>query len=69
MSLSIGGTVSDPTGAAVSGAAVDLMTARAVARSATTNTQGHYRFENLEPGETRSVSRRVAFSASSIPFV
>jgi outer membrane cobalamin receptor len=47
---SISGTVSDPTGAAVSGAVVELVSFGAVARSATTDSQGRYRFENLEPG-------------------
>ncbi|HJT66738.1 MAG TPA: carboxypeptidase regulatory-like domain-containing protein, partial [Pyrinomonadaceae bacterium] len=45
----IGGTVTDPAGAAVPGAKVTV-TGQQVERSATTNESGIYRIENLEPG-------------------
>ena len=72
---SITGTVSDPTGAAVAGAAVTLASAdRADQRTATTNTSGDYLFAVVTPGtynltvtaagfkkfEAKSVMLRVA---------
>ncbi len=45
------GQVSDPTGASVPGATVELVSGVAATRSAATDGRGRYRFEGLEPGE------------------
>lgn len=48
----VSGTVTDPTGAVVSGAAVTLTnTATAVSRSTVTNSQGIYRFDAVDLGD------------------
>jgi len=48
----ISGTVTDPSGAVVSGAKVDVKNVRTgVTRSATTNEQGRYRVPDLIVGE------------------
>ncbi|HEY8459603.1 MAG TPA: carboxypeptidase-like regulatory domain-containing protein, partial [Blastocatellia bacterium] len=48
----VSGTVTDPNGAVISGAAVTLTnTATAVSRSTVTNDQGIYRFDAVDLGE------------------
>src|SRR5690348_16605376 len=47
----ITGTVTDPAGAVISGAAVTLTSdATKLSRSTTTNSEGLYRFEAVDPG-------------------
>jgi iron complex outermembrane receptor protein len=47
----VSGLVSDPTGAAVAGAKVELSSSRVGIRSAATDGQGRYRVEGLPPGD------------------
>lgn len=70
---SISGLVSDPTGASVAGAKVELASGLAATRSATADGQGRYRFEGLQPGEYtvrvtaagfQSTERQVTVAAS-----
>lgn len=69
----IEGLVSDPTGASVAGAMVELVSGLASTRSAATDDEGRYRFDDLPPGEYtvqvtasgfRSTERRVDVEAS-----
>jgi outer membrane receptor protein involved in Fe transport len=47
----IAGTISDPTGAAVASATVELVAAGSPARSTTADAQGRYRFDAVEAGD------------------
>jgi iron complex outermembrane receptor protein len=69
----ISGLVSDPTGAALAGATVELVSGLVATRSASTDREGRYRFEGLPPGEYtvrvaapgfQSMERQVRAAAS-----
>lgn len=66
------GTVTDPTGAAVTGATVTLTdTATNAVRTATTNQAGRYDFPNLPPGKytltiSKSGFRQAKFSSQDV---
>jgi len=61
------GTVSDPSGAVIAGAAVELInTATGVTTTTTTNTSGEYRFNNIPPGKYDLKTRQPGFSASTV---
>jgi Carboxypeptidase regulatory-like domain len=47
---SLEGQVTDPSGAAVSGAAIEVTAADGLLRTSTTDLQGYYRLNNLAPG-------------------
>jgi iron complex outermembrane receptor protein len=67
------GTVTDPTGAVVAGAKVELVSGLVVTRSVTTDSEGRYRVDSLQPGDYtvrvtargfQSTERRVNVAAS-----
>jgi iron complex outermembrane receptor protein len=70
----ISGLVSDPTGAAVVGASVEVTSGPVASRSVTTNGEGRYRVEGLPYGDYvvrvtapgfRTIERRVSVSAAA----
>jgi len=68
----VGGTVTDPSGAAIAGATVTLKDlATSAERTATTNESGRYSFSAVTPGKydvtiSRSGFRQVKFSAQEV---
>jgi iron complex outermembrane receptor protein len=73
-SAAVGGVVSDPTGALVVGASVDVIRGTGVVRSAVTDSTGRYRADGLAPGEYtiriiapgfQPIERRVAVGTST----
>ena len=61
------GTVSDPSGAVVAGATVELTnTATGVTTTTKTNVSGEYRFNNIPPGKYDLKTRQPGFSASTV---
>jgi len=64
----VSGTVSDPTGAVVPGAEVELLdTATNIARSVTTDGTGHYSFVSVLPGVYRISVRMEGFRQALVP--
>ena len=70
----INGFISDQTGASVAGARVELVSGLAVTRSVTTDNEGRYRVDGLQPGDYtvrvtargfQSTERRVNVAAGS----
>jgi hypothetical protein len=64
---SLSGTVTDPTGAVVAGASVELVnTDTNISRSVTTDGSGNYVFPQLAPGNFRVSAKASGFSTASI---
>jgi outer membrane receptor protein involved in Fe transport len=66
----VSGTITDPNGAVIEGAAVDLVNkATNTKRSATTNSSGFYRFDAVDPGTYDIVISQQGFKKVTIPAV
>src|SRR5688500_3469988 len=59
----IGGTVTDPTGAAIPGAKI-IVTGQTGERTGTTNDSGIFRIDNLEPGTYTVRVEQAGFKAA-----
>lgn len=64
ISPSLGGRVTDQTGAAVAGAKVELVGRGARARTTISDAEGRYGFQNLEPGDYKVRVAATAFEAA-----
>lgn len=65
----VGGTVTDPSGAAVGKAKVELTnTATSVKQETQTNDSGGYRFVSLAPGSYTVTVEATGFSKTNVPF-
>lgn len=62
------GLVSDPTGAPVAGAKVDLLSSSGAGRSSATDSDGRYRFESVVPGSYSVRVTAAGFQASERRF-
>ncbi|MBV9404068.1 MAG: carboxypeptidase regulatory-like domain-containing protein [Acidobacteriaceae bacterium] len=60
------GTITDPSGAAVTGATITATDASGVQRTATTDQQGHYAFPLLPPGTYRVEAEKTGFSKATL---
>src|SRR5271170_237073 len=64
---SVAGTVADPQGAAVAGAAVALTDkGTSISRTATTNDNGHYIFVDVNPGTYNLSVNKTGFRVSKV---